>query len=257
MRPTLSRRAFLHSSVSLVASAPLIGCYAKLSSEANLLPEGRLSSTLVAPTRFGRKGQFLLGVDAVEDTVMYVPTDATADHPLALALLLHGAGQNWRELLEPLTPFAEANHLALVAPSARTRRWDAITRGVFTEDFALIDRSLAAAFSYVPVDPRRLGVIGFSDGASYALTLGVANGPLLRRTLAFSPGSVLDVVPTVGTQCYITHGTADTVLPIDATSRRIVPLLRSLNYDVEYVEFNGGHSVTTTILDAALHWFIE
>ena len=40
-----------------------------------------------------------------------------------------------------------------------------------------------------PLDPDRLSVGGFSDGASYALTLGLANGDVFRRVVAFSPAS--------------------------------------------------------------------
>jgi len=33
------------------------------------------------------------------------------------------------------------------------------------------------------------------------------------------------------------------VLPIDRTSRAIVPLLRNAGYTVEFREFTGGHAV--------------
>jgi poly(3-hydroxybutyrate) depolymerase len=38
------------------------------------------------------------------------------------------------------------------------------------------------------VDPQRICVSGFSDGASYALSLGLANGDLFTHVAAFSPG---------------------------------------------------------------------
>jgi predicted esterase len=34
-------------------------------------------------------------------------------------------------------------------------------------------------------------------------------------------------------------------------------MLKRAGYDVEYVEFDGGHTVTGEIADAAMDWFTE
>ena len=52
------------------------------------------------------------------------------------------------------------------------------------------------------------------------------------------------------------HGTADAVLPIDVCSRRIVPRLRDAGYDVDYREFEGGHTVPDAIGAGAMSWFV-
>src|SRR6202030_4387442 len=54
---------------------------------------------------------------------------------------------------------------------------------------------------------------------------------------------------------YISHGTADTVLPIDRCSRRIVPALRAAGYEVTYEEFDGGHTVPPATADRAFAWW--
>ena len=41
------------------------------------------------------------------------------------------------------------------------------------------------------IDRRRIAVGGFSDGATYALTLGVSNGDLFPAVIAFSPGGIV------------------------------------------------------------------
>ncbi|MGZ4788523.1 MAG: hypothetical protein ACXVZX_08375 [Terriglobales bacterium] len=38
------------------------------------------------------------------------------------------------------------------------------------------------------MDPARIAIGGFSDGASYALTIGITNGRLFTHIVAFSPG---------------------------------------------------------------------
>jgi predicted esterase len=104
------------------------------------------------------------------------------------------------------------------------------------------------------VDPERVAVAGFSDGASYALGLGLANGRLFRRVVAFSPGFVppgpADGRPAV----FVSHGDADAVLPVDRTSARIVPALRDDGLDVTYREFTGPHVVPPEIAREAVDW---
>ena len=115
--------------------------------------------------------------------------------------------------------------------------------GGYGPDVAFIDAALTLTFSRYSVDPGRLGVEGFSDGASYALGLGLSNGHLFSHVLAFSPG-FLSVIDREGSpRIFVSHGTSDSILPIDQCSRRIVPELRGQKYDVEYVEFEGDHEV--------------
>ncbi len=97
---------------------------------------------------------------------------------------------------------------------------------------------------------------GFSDGASYALSLGLLNGDLLTHVIAFSPGFVLAERRRGRPRCFLSHGVHDEVLPIDPCSRRIVRELRGADYDVRYTEFDGGHSVPPAIARAAVDWLL-
>jgi predicted esterase len=53
---------------------------------------------------------------------------------------------------------------------------------------------------------------------------------------------------------FFSHGTQDTVLPIERTSRLLVPRFRSESYTVEFAEFTGGHEVPQAISDQAFTW---
>jgi predicted esterase len=141
---------------------------------------------------------------------------------------------------------AEEAGLCVLLPESRGSTWDAILGG-FGPDVAFIDRALARTFELVNVDETRLAIGGFSDGASYALTLGLPNGSLFRRILAFSPGFVVGAVPDGKPRIFVSHGTRDTVLPIDRCSRVLVPQLRRAGYDVTYREYDGVHAVPPEI----------
>ena len=148
---------------------------------------------------------------------------------------------------------ADQAGFVLLAPSSSAATWDAI-RGSYGPDVTSIDRALEITLASTGARPERVAVAGFSDGASYALGLGLANGDLFSRVVAFSPGFI-PAAPEVGRPAvYVSHGTGDTVLPIDRTSRRIVPSLQDDGYDVTYHEFDGGHAVPAPVVRAAQSW---
>jgi predicted esterase len=199
-------------------------------------------------------GTHPLGLEAVRDPLLHVPPTVLPGVAAPLVLTLHGAGGDAEGGMALLRPLAEERGLLLLAPSSRGTTWDAI-RGAYGPDAALIDRALAKVFTAFAVDPGRVAVAGFSDGASYALGLGLANGDLLRKIVAFSPGFVPPRARREGKPpVFISHGDADKVLPIDRTSRRIVPELRDDGYDVTYREFPGSHTVPSGIVREAVDW---
>jgi phospholipase/carboxylesterase len=215
---------------------------------------GRLASRVSTPSTTTNPGIYPIGIASGRDGLLYVPTSYKPDTPAPLALVLHGAGRDSTELVTPMKATADATGLVLVAPDSRGVTWDAIGGGLFFDDVIYIDRALKSVFSRVRVDASRVRIMGFSDGGTYSLSLGIINGDLFSRVVAFSPGFIIGGPPNGKPRFFITHGTADTVLPIDQTSRVIVPKLQAAGYDVEYHEFSGGHGVTPDLLAQAVTW---
>ena len=114
----------------------------------------------------------------------------------------------------------------------------------------------AFTFARCRVDPDHIIVEGFSDGASYGLGLGIANGDVFTRVVAFSPGFIprFDGDPVGSPPIFVAHGTQDQILPIDETSRYWVAVLRDEGYLVEFVEHDGGHQVPAAVAAQALEW---
>jgi phospholipase/carboxylesterase len=146
-------------------------------------------------------------------------------------------------------PAADQLGVAVLAFDSRGTTWDAI-RGSFGEDVAFVDRALESVFARLAVDSARVAIGGFSDGASYALSL----GDLFPRVVACSPGFVVGASAHGHSRFFISHGTADRILPIDECSRVIVPRLRSMGYDVTFREFEGRHEMPPDIASEALRW---
>jgi len=95
---------------------------------------------------------------------------------------------------------------------------------------------------------------GVSDGATYALALGLLNGDLFTGVAAFSPGFLKQVQRHGRPRVFVSHGTRDTVLNINVGSRAIVRQLLAEGYDVTYREFDGGHYLPDDIAREAFAW---
>ncbi|MEU5964899.1 phospholipase [Micromonospora parva] len=214
--------------------------------------DGRLTARHHPPVAAGRTGLVpMTGRDGDRLAVGYVPEPAGDGSAYRLVLLLHGAGGSARQGLDLLLPVADAQHLLLVAPDSSAASWDLIAGG-FGADVRRIDALLATVFDGYPIADVTVG--GFSDGASYALSLGLANGDLIDAVVAFSPGFAAPPVTHGRPRVFISHGVDDRVLPIDVCSRRLVPHLRDLGYDVTYEEFPGGHDIPVPVRDSAVSW---
>src|SRR5581483_5738120 len=184
----ITRRRFGATTFSAFASFALAdGC---LESTANTPADGRLDARpRPGVARSLESGPLGLGKDD-RDGVVRVPP-SIGDAPLPLLVFLHGATQTGAGMIRRIGPAADAAGVAVLAPDSRGTTWDAI-RGEFGEDVTFLNHALERVFARLPVDPGRIAIGGFSDGASYGLSLGLANGDLFSRVVAFSPGFLIN-----------------------------------------------------------------
>src|SRR4051812_35152749 len=244
----LSRRAFL---VATGAGA-LTGCVTAGTTSPHS-DAVRIMARPLPPTSSTAPGQHRLQLGGTRDGVLFVPRGAHTDTGAPLVVMLHGAGGSAAGMRFTFD-VAEQFGVVVLAPESRAGTWDAIN-GHVGPDVTFLDAALGYVFERVVVDPRRLGVGGFSDGASYALTLGLGNGDLFTHVLAFSPGFIPQASRRGKPRVFISHGTQDDVLPLERTSALIVPDLQARGYDVRYREFGGPHAVPLPIAREAFQWF--
>ena len=186
---------------------------------------------------------------------MIVPTAYEPSRAWPLALFFRGAITPARNYMDNFQPIADELGLIILAPEATSRTWDLILGG-FGPDVDFINRALHTAFRTVHVDPNRIFTSGFSDGASYSLSLGLTNGDFFTRIGAYSPGFIQVAAQRGQPSFFITHGTMDAVLPVES-SRYIVEQLQSANYEVEYREFDGPHAVSLSLAKESYKWMID
>jgi predicted esterase len=194
-------------------------------------------------------GRHDVEVDGGFAGICYVP----AVPPRRLMVMLHGAGGTAEAGLRLLLPYAEERALLLYAPQSSQATWDLLVGG-YGADVDRIQSALTRVAGMVPSAGAAPVIGGFSDGASYALSLGLGNGDIFGAVLAFSPGFAAPAEPIGNPQVFISHGREDDVLPIDRCGRRLAKLLRATGHVVHYLEFDGGHEVPPGVVEAALDW---
>lgn len=241
--------------LAVLGGAPLLGRAIAAGVRPAREELGRLTTRHSAPAEALPPGLHSLGLDRKRDGVLYLPPRYQKKTAITLVLLLHGAGGSGSRAVQRFRTYADELGIAFVAPDSREVTWDRADR--LAKDVAFIDAALAAAYRRVSAIPDRLRIAGFSDGASYSLSVGLTNGDLFGRILALSPG-FMDPARLRGLpEIYVTHGIRDDILPIERTSRRIVPVLKRAGYSVDYHEFDGRHETPPEICRPGFEWLIS
>lgn len=225
------------------------------SSEPINLTAGRLQARPQPPKERGTAGLYPLDLADERDGWIAVPDGYQAEQPAPLILMLHGAGGNAMGALVLLQQASLFSSALVLAVESRQQTWD-IIRGHYGPDIRFIDQALEQTFKRYAVDKQRIAIAGFSDGASYALSVGLTNGDLFGHILAFSPGFMVVKEQVGQPRIFIAHGRSDMVLPIERCSRRLAPQLKQAGYSVTYQEFDGPHTVPAAIAEQGLQWFM-
>lgn len=253
----LTRREFVRA-VGEATVVGLLGCAtpAKPADSPDLV-YATLRSRPRRPTENVKRGMQPLRLSTSRDGFLYVPSTYSPDQALPLVVLLHGAGRNSSDWSSPrFAGVFDDPAVVVIAPDSRGPTWDILREG-WGPDVGFIDESLDLVFGMCNIDPARIGVGGFSDGASYALSLGIANGDLFTAIMAFSPGFDRPATKRGKPRIFIAHGRQDQILDINATSRPIARSLQKEGYEVRYEEFDGPHRVTADEMQRALRWFVQ
>lgn len=172
-----------------------------------------------------------------------------------LLAVFHGVKELDGGLVAAAFAWADRHGALVLAQKSIGISWDLI-RGGFGPDVEATNYLLNWILRRHAVDPTHIGIAGFSDGASYALSLGLGNGDLFHDVMAFSPGFMRPGSRIGMPRIFVSHGIADPILPVDC-GRRIARQLATEGHDVHYHEFDGGHIVPGKIAETAMHRFLS
>lgn len=197
---------------------------------------------------------------------VYVPRSYDPTKPAPMALLLHGSGDRGHTMIRAFEALAEEKGVILLAPDSLAYSWDIMVAGArlrgvtrvpdWGPDVDRIDSALKTAFETYAIDPERIALIGFSDGAGYGLSLGANNADLFKTVIAFAPGLLMKVNGADRGRVMLVHGVRDDVLPLKPTRDIFAPVLEGLGFDVELRTFKGGHVMPEDKRAEAFNWWL-
>jgi phospholipase/carboxylesterase len=177
-----------------------------------------------------------------------------------LLTVLHGAGRQDELLCRAYREEAAVREALFLIPRSTHPTWDLLA-GVGRPDLDFLERIYDEIYQRVPIDPERQALIGYSDGASYALAVGLSNPCLFSAVMGWAAGFVAIDQTAIGPEdrkprVLLEHGTHDTIFPFEQVAVPNVELLRRLGYEVELrVDEGGIHWPSHDFQRAALDWF--
>jgi phospholipase/carboxylesterase len=196
--------------------------------------------------------------------------------PPPLLLLLHGVGSNEHDLFG-LAPFLDKRFLVISVRAPNTQgpgsyAWFEVN---FTPQGPVIKPEQAVAshkalitfleeaITTYNVDPKRVYLMGFSQGAIISASVALIQPELVAGAVLMS-GRIPPEIRThiasheklSGLPLLVVHGTADKVLPI-TYGRESRDLLASLPVDLIYHEYPMGHEVSQESLSDVTTWLTQ
>jgi len=244
--------------VALCSTALLTGCLKDPGGPTqDLIDKATVTTFPSAPISWLSSLLTALGIGTTRDGFLYVPANYNPTVPAPLMVLLHGAGSSAAFFTTPeMLSTYDALGLVVLALDSRGLSWDGVTSRVYEVDIDFMELALAQVYTSVNVDPDRIGIGGFSDGATEAIGVGAANSGLFRFVAAFSPGQPYMPFTRGPLPIFISHGTEDPVLSYNLTEGQTVPRLRQNGFPVQFVSFTGGHELPANIFTQGLSAFV-
>jgi phospholipase/carboxylesterase len=132
--------------------------------------------------------------------------------------------------------------------------------GPIEDAAARVERFLDAAIARYAVDPRKLVLLGFSQGGVLAYRLALAAPRRFAALVALSswlPPQMLAQMPEVDGRdelpTLVQHGSADEIIAV-TRAQQSVDALRALRVPVVYREYEMGHEICAESLSDLSQW---
>lgn len=193
--------------------------------------------------------------DGLRDGSLYVPKRYRHETPMPVMIMLHGYSGFGDEMKSTFT-LAEEFGVVIVAPDSRDVTWGRSAPG-FDQDVRYIGSAFRKVSEMLNLDPARVALAGRSDGAGYALSMGLAYGDTFNHVVSIAGGMMAPVRRKGKPLVFIAHGTEDKQMPIDRTGRLFQQQLKDQGYDVTYREYEGGHGTPVDVVREVFAWLIE
>jgi len=176
-----------------------------------------------------------------------------------LVVVLHGAGRQDEMIVKGLQ--AERTEAIFVVPRSLGMTWDLI-EGTDAPDLRFLDGVLHSLYRRYRIDPAKRALAGYSDGASYALAIGLSNPRTFAAVMAWAAGFLAIDTPNLKPddpkpRVLLEYGTHDQLFPFERVAVPMREVLERMGYPLEFrVDEGGIHWPRREFLGDALAWFL-
>ena len=209
---------------------------------------------------------------------LFTPDEIDPGSRYPLVTVLHGAGRQDEMLIKGWKHEAEQRQAFILIPRSFYMTWDLIAMGLQgaagpspegdtlpsdRPDLDFLEYAYDLIYRRYPIDAERQALVGYSDGASYAVSVGLANPHIYRAVMAWAAGFLAldervaaEDVPRP--HVYVEYGTHDELFPFEQVALGMKKQLEDLGCDLVFnVDEGGRHWPSSTFQEEALDWFFS
>jgi phospholipase/carboxylesterase len=199
--------------------------------------------------------------------VLLTPDEIDPNRRYPLFTVFHGAGRQDEAFAKSFRDEPGRRDAFFLIPRSVEPTWDLIASEA-RSDLDFLEYAYDLIYRRYPVDPLRQGLIGYSDGASYALSVGLCNPSLFSAVMGWAAGFlVLDpataeqyrvALPELRPRIYLEYGTHDQLFDFKSVAIPMRDNLQRAGFDVTFsVDEGGRHWPSGTFHTEALDWYFE
>ena len=184
--------------------------------------------------------------------------------------LMHGMGSNEQDMLSLFEEIEDFYIFSIRGPLSQPPGYAYFTiqgfgkphREVFDEAVNCLTEFIDYAYEQYSLDKNRLFLLGFSQGAILAMTLGLTLGSRVKGIVALSgyiPQFVreeYDIQPVDQLSLFISHGEMDQALPFE-WGRDNAQFFKKLGASVTFHTYVAGHTISLENHQDFMKWLLD
>ncbi len=194
--------------------------------------------------------------------VLLTPESYDPSQLYPLITVFHGAGRQDELLLKACRKQPNERQAFFFIPRSVAPTWDLIADGP-PVDVEFLEYAWDLIYRRYPIDPAQRCLIGYSDGASYALSMALSNPGYFAAAMVWAAGFVLldrNGYSPEGekTRLYLEYGTHDQLFSFEEIALPMRDNLERAGHDVTFsVDEGGRHMPSGSFQSEALDWYFE
>jgi len=212
----------------------------------------------------------------VQQAVLLTPDEIDPERRYPLITVFHGAGRREEMLVKAYRDEPADREALFLIPRSRHLSWDLIALGIpggqsldgpaddsNRPDLDFLEYAYDLIYRRYPIDRERQALVGYSDGASYGLSLALANPDVFAAAMCWAAGFLASdgsALPEAGggPAVLLEYGTHDELFPFEQVAVPMRNTLEGLGLHVTFrVDQGGRHWPSGDFQPDALDWFFS